>query len=86
MTHEYEYKLINNIKCYAPELALDNSDYNQVFFKELYKLEEKSFWFRSRNNIIKFLFERYIDKGSNTKILEIGCGTGYVLQALAEIQ
>jgi len=49
-------------------------------FSILYAIEKKHFWFKSRNRIIIWAFKRFFkDKGA---FLEIGCGTGFVLQAI----
>jgi len=76
-----EFKIINNVKCYAPEVAYENTDYNESSFRELFELEDRNFWFKSRNNVIQNLFEKYA-KNSDGNFLEIGCGTGYVLTGL----
>ncbi len=44
-------------------------------------LEDRSFWFRARNQLIVQLTREVSSAGDS--FLEIGCGTGYVLQALA---
>lgn len=75
-------KIIDGIKCYAPELARENNDFKESSFKELYKLEEKNFWFRSRNRVIESLVKKYFGSDSNGGFLEIGCGTGFVLKGL----
>lgn len=75
------FKLINGIKCYNPELALQNLDYPKDAFEILYKLEDTNFWFVYRNKIIQYLFEKHLGSASNV-VLEIGCGTGYVLDGL----
>lgn len=49
-------------------------------FSELSKVEEKNWWFRSRNNIILWLLENKVLPFKN--FLEIGCGTGFVIQEL----
>lgn len=77
------YKLINGIKCYAPELANENSEYPKDVFKILFKAESTNFWFTSRNKIIQHLFKKYLGT-NNKKVLEIGCGTGYVLKGLQD--
>lgn len=74
---------INGIKCYAPELANENSDYPVDVFKILYSVEDTNFWFVARNKIIQFLFKKYLGSKSNA-VLEIGCGTGYVLKGLQD--
>ena len=43
-------------------------------------LRTSSFWFRVRNRLITDLVRRYFPTAE--RVLEIGCGTGYVLQAL----
>ena len=77
------YETINGIKCYAPELANKNSDYPADVFKILYSVEDTNFWFVARNKIIQFLFKKYLGNKSKT-VLEIGCGTGYVLKGLQD--
>ena len=49
-------------------------------FDELSKQEDSSWWFLSRNQIIIWAIKKY---AANFKdFLEIGCGTGFVLQAI----
>jgi SAM-dependent methyltransferase len=76
-----DYQIINNIKCYAPKLANINLDYPKEVFEILYKVEDINFWFVHRNKIIQYLFKKYLGTESN-RVLEIGCGTGYVLEGL----
>ena len=45
-------------------------------------VEEKHFWFRTRNILIGTLATRAIQGIESPRILEIGCGTGNVLGAL----
>jgi len=65
---------------FAPSLAERNEHYNPAFFEELASLEEGNFWFRARNRLILWVFGRRFSEA--VSVLEIGCGTGYVLQAL----
>ena len=51
-------------------------------FEGLYELEEKNWWFQSRNEIIINQISRRIPFFE--KFLEVGCGTGYVLKAIFE--
>tara|TARA_B100000575_G_scaffold122039_1_gene97197 strand:+ start:6964 stop:7719 length:756 start_codon:yes stop_codon:yes gene_type:complete len=51
-------------------------------FKWLSTQENSSWWFRSRNRIILWTINRYIKKPES--FLEIGCGTGFVLQAISK--
>jgi SAM-dependent methyltransferase len=45
-------------------------------------LEARNFWFRARNRLIVWALQRYAPAFTN--FLEVGCGTGYVLQGIAE--
>lgn len=75
------YEIIDEIKCYSPDLAKENSDYPDEVFKLLYEVEDTNFWFVYRNRIIQHIFKKYLGTESK-KVLEIGCGTGYVLKGL----
>jgi SAM-dependent methyltransferase len=44
------------------------------------RLQDSSFWFRVRNRLVVDLVRRYFPVAE--RVLEIGCGTGYVLWAL----
>lgn len=80
---EPAYQMIEGFRCYAPELAVSNEDFPTEGFEPLFRNEEKNFWFRSRNQVILSLFRRYSQTAS-VRFLEIGCGTGYVLRAIAQ--
>mgnify|MGYP000991711477 CR=1 FL=1 len=43
-------------------------------------VESKNWWFISRNNIILWVLRKKIDPFD--QLLEVGCGTGFVLQAI----
>lgn len=50
-------------------------------FAELAALEENNFWFRARNRLIVWALQKYAPALGD--FLEVGCGTGYVLQGVA---
>jgi SAM-dependent methyltransferase len=52
-------------------------------FDILYRSEEQNFWFRVRNIIIGDAITRYLPKQS--RILDVGCGTGYVSRYLKKL-
>ena len=49
-------------------------------FNELAEKEAGHWWFRSRNRTLLWVFKQYI--GNFQRFLEIGCGTGFVLEAI----
>lgn len=64
------------------ELALANGGggYHTEFYSELAELEAGNFWFMARNRLIVWAMRRCFPKPRC--ILEIGCGTGFVLSTL----
>ncbi len=67
-----------DLAVFAPELAETNETYNADFFANLAALEEGHFWFEARNRLILWAARRYFP--GVRKLLEIGCGTGFVLK------
>ena len=60
--------------------------YDPVYFSPLFEIEARHFWFRARNKMIGSLIEdetRHYPEGYS--VLEIGCGTGNVLQLLEKV-
>lgn len=45
-------------------------------------MEESNFWFRSRNDIILWALRKYFSDFQS--LLEVGCGTGFVLSGIAQ--
>lgn len=64
---------------------LDEENFDAAFsegdYANLERLEAASFWFRSRNELIAWAVQTHFPDARN--ILEIGCGTGFVLRGLA---
>jgi SAM-dependent methyltransferase len=59
------------------------TSYDPRYFEILFKAEEKHFWFSARNKVIRALVHKTLTgNGENCRILEVGCGTGNVLQQL----
>jgi SAM-dependent methyltransferase len=67
---------------FAPELAEGGAGFDALSFTHLESVEAGSFWFRSRNRLIGWALARYFPQARN--LLEIGCGTGYVLTGLRD--
>lgn len=57
-------------------------DYPEAAFALLFSLEDKHFWFQSRNRVIRQVIERNCPDYRGKTFLEVGCGTGYVLSML----
>ena len=65
---------------FAPEQAESNDGFELESFELLARLEPTSFWFRSRNRLIIQLLRSYFPEAKS--LLEIGCGTGFVLSGV----
>lgn len=66
---------------YAPELAAGGPGYDPRHFEVLASLEAEHFWFQARNQLILSAFAHHFRSASS--YLEVGCGTGFVLQAMS---
>jgi SAM-dependent methyltransferase len=66
----------------APDLADTVSGFDPVAFDRLVRVEATHFWFVIRNELIVALADRYFPQAR--RYLEIGCGNGAVLQAIAK--
>lgn len=58
-----------------------NRYYPSEKYARLAEAEESNFWFRSRNRVLVSLLEQFLPRPA--KILDVGCGTGYVLRGMA---
>ncbi len=56
--------------------------FDPAHFSRLFALEAGSFWFRGRSDLIEWALRRYFP--DTRDFLEIGCGTGYVLDRLRQ--
>jgi SAM-dependent methyltransferase len=77
------FEMIDGFKCYRPKLAISNNGFSSDSFSFLRQVEENNFWFKVRNRILIGLIKKYSGQTGNKKLLEIGCGTGYVLSGLS---
>lgn len=71
---------VDGFPSYAPELARSGQGYDPSYYHEIARLETRHFWFQARNRLIVHTLRRYFPGARS--FLEIGCGTGMVLQAI----
>lgn len=69
-------------KYLKPSLTQQLDDYPEAAFALLFSLEDRHFWFQSRNRAIHQTIVRYFPNVKGKTFLEVGCGTGYVLSML----
>jgi 2-polyprenyl-3-methyl-5-hydroxy-6-metoxy-1,4-benzoquinol methylase len=72
----------HGFRAYAPALSQAGGGFEGKFFHDLAPLEASNFWFRARNELILWALKSYCPHFHS--LLEIGCGTGFVLSAIAE--
>jgi SAM-dependent methyltransferase len=72
----------DGIPMFAPELADTVSGMDPAKFEALSKVEAEHFWFGVRNELIVGLMNKFFP--DTRRFLEIGCGNGAVLGAIAQ--
>jgi ubiquinone/menaquinone biosynthesis C-methylase UbiE len=65
---------------FAPSIDAENDCYDASHYGQLMAIENRHFWHRGRSRIIVWAVEKY--RPNPTTFLDIGTGTGYVLQQL----
>ena len=78
----YQPEKSDQFYIHSPEFAFDGTGFKESYFAELFIQETKNFWFRSRNSLILWALEKYCKDFQS--LLELGCGTGFVLSGIAE--
>ena len=66
----------------APELLTRDDFYPETAHDQLIAVEDQSFWFLNRNDLICEMITKYFPNAGS--MMEIGCGNGFVLAGLAE--
>ena len=69
--------LSDGVPSYAPRLADTLTGFDPAAFDWLVEQEAGHFWFEPRNKLLLALANKYFQKSGH--YLEIGCGTGFVL-------
>ena len=76
-------KLVDGNYTFSPDSESLEDSYNPDWYRELSTLEGKNFWFLARNRLIKWFAGRFLV--NSDKYLEVGCGTGFVLQMMGTV-
>jgi SAM-dependent methyltransferase len=71
----------SGIPLLAPDLTESDTGFDSITFDRLARIEATHFWFVARNELLVGLANRYFPKAR--RYLEIGCGNGAVLRAMA---
>lgn len=72
---------LDGFLAWAPELAKSNDGFLPESFEGLAQAEAGHFWFRTRNALILWSLRKYFPGFKS--LLEVGCGTGFVLTGIA---
>src|SRR5688572_32454642 len=72
----------DGIPLLAPDAIDPTHSFDPALFQSLAALEERSFWFIARNELLMQTMRTHFPRAET--MLEVGCGTGYVLRMLVE--
>jgi SAM-dependent methyltransferase len=77
----YEPTTRDGFPCFAPSLVETGAGFDPARFDYLANVEADSFWFQARNRLIVRILRAAFPEARS--LLEIGCGTGFVLAGIA---
>jgi 2-polyprenyl-3-methyl-5-hydroxy-6-metoxy-1,4-benzoquinol methylase len=58
---------------------------NIDMYRKFFEVQKKHWWFVVRKKIVLDTIDRYLVKNKSAKVLDIGCGSGLMLNALEEV-
>jgi SAM-dependent methyltransferase len=73
--------MIDGFAAFSPDLARTGESFKPEYFAKLADEESQSFWFRYRNKLVVWAVQKFCDGFGS--FIEVGCGTAYVLSAIA---
>lgn len=76
-------QMCDGVPCFAPEFADESEGYDSARYEATVHFQGEHFWFRGRNKLICSQLENYFPRAGT--LLEVGCGTGHVLQAIRQV-
>ncbi|MFZ4289098.1 class I SAM-dependent methyltransferase [Variovorax sp. HJSM1_2] len=79
---QYSPAKVDGFIAYSPQYARDGGGFKPGYYADLARLEGGNFWFRARNQLILWAIRKYCPGFKS--LLEIGCGTAYVLSGIAK--
>jgi len=54
-------------------------------YRAFFEIQKKHWWFVTRKKIVLDTIDRHLSKNGNAKVLDIGCGSGLMLNALEDL-
>lgn len=79
----FQPKALRGLAAWAPEMSAVGGGFKAEYFASLVGMEAGNFWFRARNALIVWSLRKYF--GEPGSLLEVGCGTGFVLSGIAQV-
>jgi 2-polyprenyl-3-methyl-5-hydroxy-6-metoxy-1,4-benzoquinol methylase len=69
----------------ALRASVSHRSYDPSYFALLSAVEDRHFWFRTRNHVISVLVNQIVaNLAPGYRVLDVGCGTGHVLRVVEE--
>jgi len=72
--------IVEGFTSFSPLNAHKSEGFEEQFYEQMFDLEAGNFWFKARSKLINFMISKYFPEAKN--MLEIGCGSGYVLHTI----
>lgn len=54
----------------------------KILYEKFFNLEKDHWWFQARKTIVLKLISQHVELNKNFKIIDVGCGTGMMLEAI----